>query len=127
MCLTLNSDSEIKIAEEDIVCYKVLEKHDGFVASLYRGFVYEIGKEYKTRIGPRPQEFYCEINEGFHSFLYKEDAKNEKIDFLQYCKIKDWFLGCYRCVIPKGSKIVYGTYGAKDAVVSEAIKIIEEV
>jgi hypothetical protein len=130
MCLTVEK-FKIEIAQEDIVVYKVLEKYGGHIISPYCRFLYEIGKEYKTIIEPRLsrnqfQESYYEINEGFHSFLYEEDAKDEKMDF-QYGKFKDWDFRCFRCIIPKGSKIVYGTYGAKDAIVSEEIKIIEEI
>ena len=127
MCLTVDKRNfKIEIAQEDIVCYKVLEKYGGHIISPYCRFLYEIGKEYKTRM----KDFYnrnsVKITEGFHSFLYEEDAKNEKADF-QDSKFKDWDFRCFRCVIPKGSKIVYGTYEAKDAIVSEEIKIIEEV
>ena len=120
MCLTVDKEKfKIDIAQEDIVCYKVLEKYGGHIVSPYCRFLYEIGKEYKAKMKSRFKESYYEINEGFHSFLTLKDAKNEKI--------KDWDFRCFRCVIPKGSKIVYGTYEAKDAIVSEEIKIIEEV
>ena len=124
MCLTVDKEKfKAGIAQEDIVCYKVLEKYGRHIISPYCGFTYEIGKEYKTRIKPRFKESYYEINEGFHSFLNEEDAKREKR------LIEDFFFtyGCFRCIIPKGSNIVYGKFGTKDAVVSEEIKIIEEI
>ena len=122
MCLTVDKENfKIETAQEDIVCYKVLEKYSGYIISPYCKFLYEIGKEYKTIIEPRLRESCYEINKGFHSFLTLEDAKDEMESL--HC---DAFR-CFRCVIPKGSKIVYGTYLAKDAIVSEEIKIIEEV
>lgn len=125
MCLYVNKEMfKIEIAQEDIVVYKVFLKRNDTIFSPYQKFVYEIGKEYKTRIKPQFHIHYCEVIEGFHSFLNKKDAKYEMArlqvhDYAWYC--------CFRCVIPKGSHIVYGTYGSKDSVVSEAIKVVEEV
>lgn len=127
MCLTVDKEKfKIEIAQEDIVCYKVLEKYDERIISPYCKFLYKIGKGYKTIIGSQLQQSWYEINEGFHSFLYQEDANNEKTNWQQY-QFKSAILRCFRCIIPKGSKIVYGKYDEKDAIVSEAIKIIEEV
>lgn len=128
MCLTVDKRNfKIDIAQEDIVCYKMLEKYGGHIISPYCRFLYEIGKEYKTIMESRFKESYYEISEGFHSFLYEEDVKNEKILLQSYSNYKNWDFRCFRCVIPKGSKIVYGIYNAKDAIVSEEIKIIEEI
>lgn len=131
MCLIVDKEEfKIEMAQEDIVVYKVLKKYDKDVVSPYQEFVYEIGKKYKTRMKPRLYSHYnyCEISEGFHSFLNEKDAKDEKLD-IQYGNIrnKDLDLCCFRCVIPKGSKIVYGKYGAKDAIVSDTIKVVGEV
>ena len=129
MCLTVNKEKfKIEIAQEDIVVYKVLEKHEKDVISPYQNFVYEIGKEYKTIMKMRSFCSLYTIHEGFHSLLNKEDAEDEKMD-IQRSMIADtgWDFCCFQCIIPKGSNIVYGKYGAKDAIVSEAIKIIEEL
>jgi hypothetical protein len=129
MCLIVDKEKfKIEIAQEDIVVYKVLEKYRRFVESPCQGFVYEIGKEYKTRMKPFFNRYYCKITEGFHSFLNEEDAKIKKrrIQMTSFSD-KSLHLCCFRCIIPKGSNVVYGKYEAKDAVVSEAIKIIEEV
>ena len=124
MCLYVKKGKfELKIAQEDIVVYKILAKRTCFIISPYQGFVYEIGKKYKTRIEPQFHGTYYSIGKGFHSFLREEDVWSEKM------RIQDFnsTYGCFRCVIPKGSHIVYGTYGSKDSVVSEAIKVVEEV
>lgn len=127
MCLIVDKEKfKIETAQEDIVCYKVLAKHLKFVESPYQGFVYDIGKEYKTKIKPHFNCISCTIKEGFHSFLKEEYAWREKMWLEDFC-IGYWNLCCFKCIIPKGSSIVYGSYGAKDVVVSEAIKIIEEV
>lgn len=127
MCLTVGREKfKIEMAQEDIVVYKVLEKYSGYIISPYCRFLYEIGKKHKTIIEPRFLGFCYEIYKGFHSFLTLEDAKDEKTN-LQESELKDWNFRCFRCIIPKGSNIVYGKFGTKDAVVSEEIKIIEEV
>lgn len=131
MCLTVDrKEFKIEIAQKDIVCYKVLAKYPELIKSPYREFVYEIGKEYKTRMKHFYNRTFCKITEGFHSFLNEKDAKIEKV-YIQGGDFRDkkfvWNLCCYKCIIPKGTNVVYGKYGAKDAVVSEAIKVIEEV
>lgn len=129
MCLTIDKEKfKIEIAQEDIVIYKVLEKRDGTLLSPYLGFVYEIGKEYKTKMKLQLFCRYYEIIEGFHSFLNEKDAKDEKLD-IQQCRNKDidWKFRCFRCVIPKGSNVIYGKYGTKDAIVSDTIKVVKEV
>lgn len=67
-----------------------------------------------------------EVYEGFHSFLTLKDTKCEKRELQNYDFCRPDYC-CFRCIIPKGSHIVYGKYGAKDAVVSDTIKVIEEV
>ena len=134
MCLIVDKkEFKIEAAQQDIVVYKVLENHRWFIQSPYRGFVYEIGKEYRTKIKPPVFDFhdYCQIGEGFHSFLNEADAKGETgwvKDLRKWIKYPNsWRLCCYKCIIPKGTKVVYGKYNAKDTVVSEAIKVIEEI
>lgn len=127
MCLTIDKEKfKMEIAQEDIVVYKVLEKYRELTISPYQGFEYEIGKEYKTRMEPYFDCTYYKIKEGFYSFLNEEDAKSEKIWIEDYC-IGNWNLCCFRCIIPKGTNVVYGKYCKKDVIVSEAIKVIEEV
>lgn len=129
MCLIVDKEKfRVKIAQEDIVVYKALGKDDENVISPYWEFVYEIGKEYKTKMKLQFFNNYYEIHEGFHSFLNEKDAKLEE-STLRYCKVQDGYLDfcCFRCIIPKGSEIIYGKYCEKDAIVSEAIKIIERV
>lgn len=130
MCLYVNKEMfKIEIAQEDIVVYKVFLKRNDTIFSPYQKFVYEIGKEYKTRIEPRFHNEYCEVTKGFHSLLNEEDIRSEKVymqdSLIIFNKHQKYY--CFRCIIPKGSRIVYGKYGSKDSVVSEAIKVVEEV
>lgn len=133
MCLIVDKkEFKIEVAQQDIVVYKVLENHRWFIQSPYRGFVYEIGKEYRTKIKPPAPALrnYCQIGEGFYSFLNEADAKSETgwiKNLRKWLKSPSWRLCCYKCIIPKGANVVYGKYNGKDTVVSEAIKVIEEV
>lgn len=132
MCLTLNGDSEIKIADKDIVCYKVLIKRDNSVVSPYWAFEYKIGETYKIekplkitkRINYIRRCNVFEVYKGFHSFEQFQSAKAFLLDPQRqfrsgYC--------VYKCIIPKGTKTVYGYFGGRPSIASEAIKIIEEV
>jgi len=132
MCLTLNSDSEIKIAEEDIVCYKILrEDSEVYATSPYFGFEYIVGATYKLdkklkiHFGdPKYEGDVKFVYEGFHSFERLESAK-------AFLIIRQGFLpaGCcvYKCIIPKGTRMIFGKFSNFSSIVSEAIKIIEKV
>ena len=132
MCLTLNSDSEIKIAEEDIVCYKILrEDSEVYATSPYFEFeyivgaTYKINKKLKIRFGDNYEGDDSKfVEEGFHSFERCESA-------MAFLNIRRQFLpaGCcvYKCIIPKGTRMIFGDFGNFSSIVSEAIIIIEEV
>ena len=130
MCLTVDEKKfNAGIAQEDIVVYKVLIKGDNSAFSPYWAFEYKMGETYNIE---KPLEIKKDINcnvyvvhEGFHSFLTLEDAKDSVKLFSGDCFER--VFRCFRCIIPKGSNIVYGKFGTKDAIVSEEIKIIGEV
>ena len=58
------------------------------------------------------------INEGFHSFLTKENANNYKTKFFNYSEA----VLC-KCIIPKGSTVVYND----SEIVSNQIIFIKEL
>lgn len=94
--------SELKRAEKDIICYKVMrevvKKPDGevlFFLSYHRGFKYypEIVYKGKSELNMKFC-YYTNIDiskGGYHSFIYKEDALSWLDDPV------------VECVIPKGS------------------------
>lgn len=133
MCLILNRDSEIKIAEEDIICYKILrEDSEVYAISPYFDFeyivgaTYKINKKLKIRFGDNKYEGDDSkfVDEGFHSFERLESAK-------AFLIIRQGFLpsGCciYKCIIPKGTKMIFGDFSNFSSIVSEAIIIKEKV
>lgn len=58
------------------------------------------------------------VNEGFHSFLTKEDTNNYKTKLFNYPKT----ILC-KCIIPKGSTVVYNN----SEIVSNQIIFIKEL
>ena len=132
MCLKLNSNSKIVVADKDIVCYKVLIKRDNSVVSPYWAFEYKIGETYKIEkpleIKKRINYIRCcnvfEVYKGFHSFEQFQSAKAFLLDTQRqfrsgYC--------VYKCIIPKGTRMIFGDFNGRPSIASEAIKIIEEV
>ena len=91
----------MKIAEEDITCFKVVSMREGKVKSYYKGFPYEFGEEYKTRIECRFSFYYDElvINEGFHSYANKDLHNGTTL----WVELNDGGI-LVECIIPKGSQ-----------------------
>ena len=119
-----------KILDEDIIVIKVLcrksinriffKKHIYY--SPYQNYKYIKGKLNISPLGiqinrvPNDWDINIMINEGFHSFLTKEDA-------YKYELINDSRTVLCRCIIPKGSTIVYND----SEIVSNQIIFIEEL
>ncbi len=124
MCLICNNDSKIVVADKDIVCYKVLRVSSRQrIESPFQQFRYKVGKTYKT--GTRLKKIHEDgedvVKKGFHSFLYPIDAI--KLKFITSLEVSNYKV--YKCVIPKGTKIIYGKYFVWPSIVSEAIKVVE--
>jgi len=140
MCLIL-FDTEIRVAKEDIICYKVFEKRGDDLISPYQNMHYEYGRAYVTetpiivKYGVATRGY---IEEGFHSFLKKEDA--------QYfaSNLQTWFLPVkpsilqvgmefitVKCLIPAGTRYAAGFFcefgKSFDSFCSERIIAVEEV
>lgn len=122
MCLIPKESA--KIAEEDIVVYKVLSKRlDGFYTSPFMGAVYQIGelKIANIKYDKRPSQFYyCEsyrtiITEGLHA--YTTEASAVFMSF--YLPIKTFVA---KAIIPKGAMYVLGQ---GNEIVSTQLKLIE--
>ena len=144
MCLTLTEKSEIKVAEEDIICYKVVRRLcSGVYRSEYYGYLYETGILDKSAFGDitittRPCiTTYRSINfnyqditgyeqvveRGFHSFTCKEDAykyaERYRYSAVSYVVVK--------CIIPKGANYIEGIYGEYPNYVSNKIICLGEI
>lgn len=122
MCSVVDYKPELKIATEDIVCYKsVYVKKKSYlfglikrykIKSTIKGFKYKLNKLYKTKLCPfrRIVGLYYS-DSGFYS--YKNNNN---------CEVK--------CVIPKGSKYYLTPGNTKigfyeEIYISDKIKIVE--
>lgn len=97
MCFT-SKDQALYIAEEDIVCYKVVSRE---LKSVYFGMQYEYGKfNHEMLRYIRDPDYVIRVEAGLHSFNNINAAK----------KYLEPFYGIYRnkivveCVIPVGSE-----------------------
>lgn len=145
MCLIL-FDTEIKVAKEDIICYKVMEKRDDDLISPYQNMRYEYGRAYVTetpiivKYGIATRGY---IEEGFHSFLKKEDAQYfaSNLQTWLYLPVKprnhQVGMECnpkvviVKCLIPAGTRYAAGFFcefgKSFDSFCSERIIVLEEV
>ena len=131
MCLVLKY-LEPKIADEDIVCYKLVErtKIKGVYKSSFQGFEYIIRRLYTNNLDIRfvdkiikrwtPMNPYSYIiEEGmFHSYINNPYSIFKPLPS-EFVLIK--------CVIPKGAYYFIGVYCSLICYASSQIKILEEI
>ena len=129
MCLFINY-LEPKIADKDIVCYKLVERTNikGIYKSSFQGFEYVIRQLYTNNLDIRfanksiKRYFYTcfyKIEEGmFHSYasyLYPVILSPLPCDAL------------LKCIIPKGAYYFEGEFDDSPSYASSQIKILEEI
>ena len=126
MCLFINQ-LEPKIADKDIVCYKLVKRTEikGVYKSNYLRFEYIIRQLYTNYFDIKYADMFIKrrynlsaIEEGmFHSY-----ASNvySILNPLQYCTL-------LKCIIPKGAYYFKGYYGNYSSYASSQIKILEEI
>ena len=132
MCLVINHLYP-KIADKDIICYKMVErtKIKGIYKSSFQGFEYIIRKLYTNNINIRfvndivktwcltyPYLMY-NIDEGmFHS--YESRLYPVILSPLPSCAL-------LKCIIPKGAYYFEGYFDGSPSYASSQIKILEEI
>lgn len=129
MCLTPYANSDFKVADKDIVCYKVVEKRaNGIYRSPYMRFEYVIRVSYKdsTKFDFKQRH---RITEGmFHSYASWIDARKQ---CKEWNRIYEPEISCrvLKCIIPKGSVYIIGFFGSRfiSSYASREIKILEEL
>lgn len=131
MCLIVNS--ELKVAQEDMVCYKVFKYLCGSLKSPLRGMAYLKNHLYELGKPLQVDSHHC-INEGFHSIIRADDAKklSDVMGYFyeHYCENKPWCYVVAKCIIPKGTVYAEGLfiYGEKyHSYCSEKIKVVDIV
>lgn len=112
MCL---KNAELKIAEKDIICYKVYVVVNRNLLSPYRREkAPEEGIIATTRLGTIKSPNNV-VYEGFHSFCTLSDAVDESFIW------EDDTTVIVKCTIPKLSRYYKGTFGARISYCSECI------
>ena len=129
MCLLINQ-LEPKIADKDIVCYKLVKrtKIKGIYKSSFQGFEYIIRQLYTNNLDIRfanksiKRSFYKRfyiIEEGmFHS--YASRSYPVTLSPLPNCAL-------LKCIIPKGAYYFEGYFDESPSYASSQIKILEEI
>ena len=128
MCLFINN-LEPKIADKDIVCYKLVKrtKIKGVYKSSFQKFEYVIRQLYTNNLDIRfanksiKRSFYkCFyiIEEGmFHSYV---SHLYPILSPLPHCAL-------LKCIIPKGAYYFEGDFADSPSYASSQIKILEEI
>ena len=128
MCLIIKQ-LEPKIADKDIICYKLVKrtKTKGIYESIFRGFEYIIRQLYISNIDIRfvskiikPYIYSCfYIIEGgmFHSY----------VDRFWVISNTSPYYTALKCIIPKGAYYFIGSFDYKPSYASSQIKILEEI
>lgn len=132
MCL-YTKQTEPKIAEEDIICYKFYRRYNEILISPYQGFMApeigivantELGKSYRsTDNGSYIHSFlgFKRVDKGFHSFKTLEEIKHEVNGYWN-----NLGLVIFKCIIPRGSSYYKGIFGDRyESYCSNSIKLIE--
>ena len=142
MCLRLYPGVKpvdaIRIAKEDITCYKILKSYwprfvddKEILKSLYQNFDYVMGRKYQRKpelglgfmktpawLDGNPIDIY-EVYEGFHSYKYVE---NVSVELDGFGKHNHFRVVAVKCTIPKGSKYVENdAFYASDAIILDEI------
>ena len=105
MCLYTHQESTF-IAKDDIVCYKLLEKHTFYTVSIHQFFKYWRFKLYQTMFEVNKYVGINTYNKGFHSFQTIEAAVKYYINSNSAMSKRKVRL--YKCIIPKGAQYVKG-------------------
>ena len=128
MCLVINH-LEPKIANEDIVCYKLVKrtKIKGVYKSSFQGFEYVIRQLYTNNLDIRFANksikrfitcFYKIEKDMFHS--YASNLYPIILSPLPNCAL-------LKCIIPKGAYYFEGYFDESPSYASSQIKILEEI
>lgn len=110
----VNTDPEIRISKEDIVCYKVMEKRDKTLISPYRNMRYECGTAYvsETPITVKHGLLGAYIEEGFHSASNEQEAEHLKLALQTFATLLnfDTQYVVVKCLIPTGTRYAVGVF-----------------
>ena len=110
MCLVLKAD-EVKVAESDIICYKVVLKTDEDFVTYYRRSKVKLGCTYESELV---------VEDGFNTSLNQVKVVEKGLHTFDCTLHASYFMDSnfnqdsvlIQCVIPKGSKYYVGCFNS---------------
>ena len=139
MCLDITKDPQLKVATEDIICYKVVRQSENMLITPYQLMPVEIGKTYISKLIEYDRALGSGkgIDVGLHSFATIKSARIEINDWSLYISVRangklfqrssDMII--IECVIPKGSSYYTGTFSIEksehESYASDTLKYIK--
>ena len=109
MCLH-TKQKKVKIAKEDITCYKVI--NPDMTSWFHTEFKWELGKLYETEMDFCP--VYKTVSQAFHSYKTLQDLMHGYFQSLSPCMM-------VKCTIPKGSEYYLGIQDEMDGYASNKL------
>lgn len=138
MCLYLKENKKPFIANEDIVCYKVVFKGANQYRSPYTCTLYKLNTimNDSVRITKQKTQYYngettWSISAGgFHVYPTLNEAKTHIFKEYEILKEKGkaelYNFTILKCIIPKDTKYYIGTFSGMKSYCSKSLKIIDE-
>ena len=125
MCLFINH-LEPKIADKDIVCYKLVErtKIKGIYKSKYQEFEYVIRQLYTNYFDIKYIDML--IKRRYSRFAIEEGMFHSYVNYLSAITVLPNRVAL-KCIIPKGAYYFEGYFGNYPSYASSQIKILEEI
>ena len=128
MCLDINH-LKPKIADKDIVCYKLVvrTKIKGIYKSSFQGFEYIIRQLYTNNLDIR--FINKSIKHSFHACFYKieKDMFHSYTSSMYSVLSPSPYYALLKCIIPKGAYYFEGLFNHFPSYASSQIKILEEI
>ena len=126
MCLVIKQ-LEPKIADKDIICYKLVKrtKTKGAYKSSFQGFEYVIRQLYTNNINIKFSHKLVYHREFFGYFI----SKGMFHSYANYLSAITILPNCVtlKCIIPKGAYYFEGYFGNYPSYASSQIRILEEI
>lgn len=115
MCLVTNTPIPT-ILDKDLVVYKIFYEENGDIYSPYMDMRYDIGELYydeEIEVNSSVNKLYT-VEKAYHSCLTRNKAR-------WYININNIEHRIYKCIIPKGSKVFFGTKLSYEEIASDTI------
>lgn len=123
MCLHIKKGQKAKIAQEDIVCYKIVEgKSLKSLETFYQYTPVKIGHTYVSEL--KVLGGGEEVEKGLHSFVNLQDAAELAINWNWECGYLNIYI--IECIIPKGSRYYTGDFYG-DGYASDKITYVKQI